>query len=137
MNIFISSNLDDDDINQNYKIKKLISDLNIKYPNTINISTLGRKNNQFDMCIKKYCLKLNIDYNEIIRYDNQWNPFCINEKYKYNKPYSKSYHFMQMNDILKWSDYSILYCINNNKFDFLIQTLQKKGKRYKIINVDN
>jgi len=126
--------------NKNYQnkkaVKNLIFELKRKYGSDLKILSTGNKYG-VERLARECALELDVKYIEYPLMNESYNMYCQENgkpAYMYNKKSSPKYKFYQVNDIIKNSDFLIIY---ENKRDFIVQkyieTATKKNITHTIL----
>jgi len=121
------------------KIKNIIFKLKNKYNSDLTIISGGITNitNGVDYLVKKYCLEFNLNYAEIKPYHMQWNQYCIEPAYKYNKIFKPNDFYVRNMKLIKECDVIILLISETDVskvMKHIIELCYKKNKKLIIIN---
>jgi len=109
------------------KIKDTIFDLKNRLKKNLFIISGGITNGA-DKIIKKTCLDFEIDYEEIPPFHQNWNSFCSEPAFKYNKKYSPKNFYVQNSLLVENGDIIIIFMSNNDNNSNMIGDIIKKAK---------
>ncbi len=110
------------------KIKDLIWLLKQKTDEPIEIISLGEEYGA-DKFVKKYALRLEMDYKEFLPYHKRWNLYCHEPAYLFSKQYSARYFFICFNNFVKYCDKIVFFKSNEDKKDHPIIQIAKKNNK--------
>jgi len=126
--------------NKNYQnkraIKNLLFELKKKYGKELSIISTGNKVGA-EKLAKDCALDLDIRYIEYPLMSEKYNMFCQQNgkpAFLYNKKYSPKYKFYQVSDIIKNTDFLVIYNHTNDPIvKKYINTAESKNKKHTIL----
>jgi transposase len=118
--------------NYNYTNTSLVKDmlfgLKEKYGEELKIISTGNTHG-IEFLVKQSSISLNIKYIEFPLYSCEYNSYCQEngkEYYLYNKNYSNKHKYIQLNDIVNFSDIIIIF---ENKKQKILDTYKKLAEK--------
>jgi len=117
------------------EIKEFLWKIKQRNDDEIKVISIGRKSGA-DKYIRDYCLQFNINYGEFIPYHENYNSFCIEERYMFSREYSPKYYFAIYKRFVDYCDNFVIFEYSSKRDDVvtrILKTINKQNKYHVIL----